>query len=107
MLSIVFGQSKYYVDNLSENTKRGLRQKVRRGEYPSHAPIGYINDVRSKTVIVNKRLAPVVVAAFELYAQGNQTLESVAVFMKSIGITTKSGKQLTKDQIKRILTNPF
>ena len=107
MLSIAFGQSKYYVDNLSENTKRGLRQKVRLGLYPSHAPIGYINDVRSKTVIVNKRLAPVVLAAFELYAQGNQTLESVAIFMKSKGITTKIGKQLTKDQIKRILTNPF
>jgi DNA invertase Pin-like site-specific DNA recombinase len=40
MLSIAFGQSKYYVDNLSENTKRGLRQKVRRGEYPSRAPLG-------------------------------------------------------------------
>ena len=107
MLSIAFGQSKYYVDNLSENTKRGLRQKVRLGLYPSHAPIGYINDVRSKTVIVNKRLAPVVLAAFELYAQGNQTLESVAIFLKSKGVTTKSSKQLTKDQIKRILTNPF
>ncbi len=32
MLNIAFGQSKYYVDSLSENTKRGLRQKVRRGE---------------------------------------------------------------------------
>ena len=30
MLSIAFGKSKYYVDSLSENTKRGLRQKVRR-----------------------------------------------------------------------------
>src|SRR3990167_1833775 len=37
MLSIAFGQSKYYVDSLSENTKRGLRQKVRRGEYPGIA----------------------------------------------------------------------
>jgi len=27
MLSMAFSQSKYYVDNLSENTKRGLRQK--------------------------------------------------------------------------------
>ncbi|MFH1955725.1 MAG: recombinase family protein, partial [Patescibacteria group bacterium] len=27
MLNIAFGQSKYFVDNLSENTKRGLRQK--------------------------------------------------------------------------------
>jgi site-specific DNA recombinase len=35
MLSIAFGQSKYYVDNLSENTKRGLRQKVRLGRTPA------------------------------------------------------------------------
>jgi DNA invertase Pin-like site-specific DNA recombinase len=30
MLNIIFGQSKYYVDNLSENTKRGIREKLRR-----------------------------------------------------------------------------
>jgi DNA invertase Pin-like site-specific DNA recombinase len=44
MLNIAFGQSKYYIDNLSENVKRGLRQKVRRGEYPGVAPTGYLND---------------------------------------------------------------
>ena len=31
MLSIAFGQSKYYVDNLRENVQRGLRQKLRMG----------------------------------------------------------------------------
>ena len=31
MLNIAFGQSKYYVDNLSENVKRGIRQKLRNG----------------------------------------------------------------------------
>ena len=29
MLSIAFGQSKYYIDNLSENIKRGHRQKLK------------------------------------------------------------------------------
>ncbi len=58
MLNIMFGQSKYYVDNLSENTKRGLREKVRRGEFPHQAPIGYLNDYRTKKIIVDKsRLA--------------------------------------------------
>ncbi len=107
MLSIAFGQSKYYIDNLAENTKRGLRQKVRRGEYPGCAPVGYINDVRTKSIIVNKRHSPIVLSAFELYAKGNQRLEDIAVFLKSKGVTTKSGKQLSKDQIKRILVNPF
>ena len=40
MLSMAFGQSKYYVDSLSENTKRGLRQKVRH-VFQSHIT-GYI-----------------------------------------------------------------
>ena len=107
MLSIAFGQSKYYVDNLSENTKRGLRQKVRRGERPGLAPFGYINDVRTKTVVVDKRRAPVIVEAFELYAKGASRLEDIAVFLASKGIVTSSGKQFPKDQIKRLLTNPF
>ena len=107
MLSIAFGQSKYYVDNLSENTKRGLRQKVRGGEFPSKAPVGYINDVRSKTVVVDKRRSPVVVQAFELYAKGASRLEDIAIFLASKGIVTGSGKNFPKDQIKRLLTNPF
>ena len=107
MLSIAFGQSKYYVDNLSENTKRGLRQKVRSGEFPSKAPVGYINDVRNKTVVVDKRRSPVVIQAFELYAKGNQRLEDISIFFASKSITTSSGKNFPKDQIKRPLTNPF
>ena len=54
MLNIAFGQSKYYIDSLSENVKRGMRQKVRRGEYPGLAPLGYFNDPRTKNVAGDK-----------------------------------------------------
>ena len=54
-LSMAFVQSKYYVDSLSENTKRGLRQKVRMGIFPSQAPVGYLNDSRTKTIVVEKK----------------------------------------------------
>src|SRR3989344_4472249 len=49
MLSIAFGQSKYYVDNLSENVKRGNRQKLRKGILPNKAPYGYLNEPRLRT----------------------------------------------------------
>ena len=107
MLSIAFGQSKYYVDNLAENTKRGLRQKVRRGECPGRAPLGYINDVRSKTIIVDKRRSPFVVSAFELYAKGESRLQDIADFLASNNIKTDGGLPLKKDQIAKMLTNPF
>ena len=107
MLSMAFSQSKYYVDNLSENTKRGLRQKVRRGEFPSKAPVGYINDVRHKSIVIDKRLAPLIVQAFEMYALGNKSMQAIAYFLYNKGGMTKGKKPLSKDQIKKILTNPF
>jgi DNA invertase Pin-like site-specific DNA recombinase len=50
MLNIAFGQSKYYIDNLSKNVKRGYRQKVRQGLWPAGpSPIGYLNN--RKTIL--------------------------------------------------------
>ncbi len=107
MLNIAFGQSKYYVDSLSENTKRGLRQKVRRGEYPGPAPIGYINDSRTKTVIVDKKKAKIIKATFELYSQGDQNLDKISNFLAQKGIIRKSGKIWHRDRVKYLLMNPF
>ena len=107
MLSIEFGQSKYYVDNLSENTKRGLRQKVRRGECPGVAPFGYINDVRTHTIVIDRRNASIVKEAFELYARGDQRLEDIAEFLKSKGVLSRGGKTAHRDRVKKMLINPF
>ena len=107
MLSIAFGQSKYYVDSLSENTKRGLRQKVRRGEYPGLAPIGYLNDVRAKTIVVDRKRSKIVKAAFELYSQGNSTLGNISHFLAQQGILTRGAKSYKRDKISFILSNQF
>lgn len=40
MLNIAFGQSKYYVDNLSENVKRGMHHKAKLGIWPMKAHLG-------------------------------------------------------------------
>ena len=107
MLNIAFGQSKYYVDSLSENTKRGLRQKVRRGEYPSLAPVGYINDSRNKTVVVDKKKSVIISKAFEMYAEGNHRLEDISNFLAQNNIVSKSGKRIHITRTTFILKNPF
>ena len=66
MLSIIFGQSKYFVDNLSENVHRGFRQKLRRGEYPGFAPIGYKNNTSNHTIEIVPELADKIKRLFEL-----------------------------------------
>jgi DNA invertase Pin-like site-specific DNA recombinase len=98
MLNIAFRQSKYYVDSLAENTKRGLRQKVRRGEYPALAPIGYLNDPRTKTVVVDRKKSVVIRRAFELYAKNGSRLEDISNFLAQSGIHTKGGKRFHRDR---------
>jgi site-specific DNA recombinase len=107
MLSIMFGQSKYYVDNLSENTKRGLRARVRNGDFPSQAPFGYLNDTRTKTIVLDKRYSPLVKELFERYARGDQTMENLAYFLQENGAITSGGKTFKDDKVKSILQNPF
>jgi len=109
MLTIAFGQSKYFVDSLSENTKRGLRQKVKRGEMPGLAPIGYKNILtvdRRKIIVVDKKKSPLIKELFERFATGEYTLKDMYGFLAKNGITTSGGKVL-KDKISWILSNPF
>src|SRR3990170_1881559 len=107
MLNMAFGQSKYYVDSLSENTKRGLRQKVRMGIFPSQAPVGYLNDSRTKTIVVEKKKSKIVRLAFEKYVKGNMRLEDVSNFLAKNNITTRTGKRISKTKASFILSNPF
>ena len=107
MLNIAFGQSKYYVDSLSENVKRGMHQKVRRGEYPGLAPFEYFNDPRTKNVAVDKRRAEILRKTFEFYAQGNSRLEDVSNFLAEQGIKTKNEKNWKRDKVSFTLSNPF
>ena len=107
MLSIAFGQSKYYVDSLSENTKRGFRQKVKRGECLGLAPLGYLNDRLNKKIIIDPKVAPVLKEFFEMYSKGNSTYDDVSNFLKSKGIVSRGGLPIHKSRVTFILSNPF
>src|SRR3989344_2372204 len=115
LMSVEFGMANQYIRDLSVNVKRGLRQKARNGHYPSVAPLGYLNDPRTKTIAVDRKKSKIVRAAFELYAQNGSRLEDVSRFLFENGIATKATKRwensglrpLKKDQAKLILTNSF
>ena len=103
--SLLFGQSKYYSDNLSENVKRGKRQKLRRGEFPGRAPFGYINNPKTRNVDLDPVKSRVVNKAFEEFASNKHTLESLSNRLALFGVVSGSGKPLVKASIQRMLTN--
>jgi len=107
MLSIAFGQSKYYIDNLSENIKRGHRQKLRKGIWPGFAPLGYLNNHRTKEIDLDKEKAPFIRKAFEFYATGEYTLKAVNQFLADSGISSYRKRPLSVSCVQRFLKNHF
>ena len=107
MLSIAFGQSKYYIDALSENVKRGIRLKLSKGIWPQWAPIGYLNDLKTHTIVKDEGKAPFIRKAFELYATGKYSLYELRDRLNSAGLIGLRGKPLTISRIQNMLKNPI
>jgi site-specific DNA recombinase len=107
MLMIAFGQSKLYVDQLSENIKRGNRQKLRKGLWPAVAPLGYVNNSETKGIDPNPEKAAFVRKAFQLFATGEYTFRSLAREVESTGLRSYRDNVLSSSCVQRMLTNPI
>jgi DNA invertase Pin-like site-specific DNA recombinase len=93
LMSVEFGMANQYIRDLAYNTKRGLREKARRGEFPAPAPLGYQNNPRTKRIDVDKKKSLLIRKAFELYAEGDKRLEDISQFLFENGIKTKEQKR--------------
>jgi DNA invertase Pin-like site-specific DNA recombinase len=113
MLSIIFGYSKYYVDSLSENVRRGNRTKIQHGWLPGLAPLGYLNDKDAKTIVVDPERFSLIRRMWQLMLTGTYTPRRIwetateewglrTIRRKRIG-----GKPISLSATYRILTNQF
>ena len=113
MLGMMFGYSKYYSDNLSKNIKRGNREKLRNGWRPNSAPIGYLNDSDSRTIIPDPKRFEIIEELFQLMVSGSYTPAMLhAKARDDFGLRTIKkkrigGKPLSLSGIYRLLSNPF
>lgn len=107
MHSIKVCLAKNYVDNLSEEIRKGMKEKALQGVYPSHAPIGYLNvpDGLRKKIVPDPVRAPLVAMVFQLYAQGNVSIKDAAAYAYEIGLRTKKNNRVHKSSIALILQN--
>jgi site-specific DNA recombinase len=113
MLSIIFGYSKYYVDALSENVRRGNRTKLQHGWLPNIAPLGYLNDKNTRTIVADPERFPLVQRMWQLMVTGAYSPRRIwQIATEDWGLRTVKrkrigGKPPSLSSIYRILTNPF
>jgi DNA invertase Pin-like site-specific DNA recombinase len=106
----------FYSKNLSNETKRGKRQRALNGEFNgSVAPLGYILVTLAEATIelpaglyIHIRLAAIVRRAFRKYATGNYTDQMIADWMNSRKEIQelRAGKQpIGKEMVRDMLQN--
>ena len=113
MLSIVFGYSKYYVDSLSENVRRGCRTKVENGWLPALAPLGYLNERTNKTIIADPERFDTIRNLWRLMLTGAYAPRRIwEIATRDWGLRTVKrkrigGKPISLSAVYRVLSNPF
>jgi DNA invertase Pin-like site-specific DNA recombinase len=116
MLAIMFGQSKYYVDSLSENVRRGNRTKRERGWLPGRAPIGYLNgrsEAGEKNIVPDPDRFSVLKQLWELLLSGAHSVSQLhGIAANVMGLRTPErkrlgGSPLSVSGLYRVFSNPF
>ncbi len=100
--------AKNYVDNLSEEVKKGMWEKAEQGEWPNKAPLGYLNNKETHQLEVDPDRAIIIVSLFELYASGEYSITALFQKAKEFGLKYRtSDRHCSRSNIERILKNPI
>ena len=91
--------------NISWEVRKGLKEAVERGRFPGYAPIGYMNDRKTKSLLVDNVRAPYVKLGFELYSTGKFSYYSLGDELAKRGLKSKAGKRVSKKGVERMLQN--
>lgn len=98
--------AKNFIDNLSEETKKGRLKKVKEGYFIGQVPYGY-RKLDPRTSIIDEEKAPFVRRAFELYSQGDLSLEKVRnILFEEKLFYLPSTPKVSCGQLDLILKNP-
>ena len=101
--------AKNYIDNLSEEARKGMQEKAEQGIWPTKTPLGYRNVAGpdgKKIIATDPDVAPIVSKLFEWYASGRYSLQEAARKAREAGLAhRKSGAKVPVSTLHTILRN--
>ncbi len=111
-MQLEFGMAKKYIDDLSDNLKRGNRAKLAQGWFPGVPPVGYLNEVATKTIVPDPDRFALVRKIWDLILSGRSPLEALLVANGDWHFRTprrprSGGLPLSRSTLYAILANPF
>ena len=101
--------AKNYIDNLSEEARKGMQEKAEQGIWPTKSPLGYRNVAGpdgKKIIATDPDVAPIVSKLFEWYSTGQYALKEVAQKARDAGfIYRRTGASVPVSAVHSILRN--
>jgi site-specific DNA recombinase len=101
--------AKNYIDNLSEEARKGMQEKAEQGIWPTKSPLGYRNVAGpdgKKIIAIDPEVAPIVSKLFEWYSSGQYALKEVAQKARNAGfVYRRTGASVPVSAVHSILRN--
>src|SRR5215831_8572788 len=101
--------AKNYIDNLSEEARKGMQEKAEQGIWPTVAPLGYRNVAGAdgkKIIEPDPESASIISRLFEWYATGTLSLKEAAQKARAAGLVyRKSGTSVPVSTVHATLRN--
>ncbi len=101
--------AKKYISNLSEEVKKGQKEKIAQGWLPTKPTMGYksTGDKGHKINIIDHNKKHYALKMFEMCGTGNYSIEKISKTLYNDGLRSDKGKKIGKSTIHRLLNNPF
>lgn len=104
MESMLEGFAAYYSAELARKIKRGMKERVLKGQYVgAKPPLGYIVK-EDKTFAVDEKAGPIIKEAFDMYLAG-ASMSDIIYMINGAGLRSRRGKPFGKNAARQILSN--
>lgn len=109
MWRVKVATAEYYTKLLSENVKKGQKEKITQGWLPTKPPLGYVTvgEKGHKIHVIDEKTSPYIKRMFVLYATGNYSLGALTKKMYELGFRSRGGGRVVKSKIHKLLSDPF
>ena len=96
-----------YIRNLRDEVRKGFYGRLKQGLYPLSAPLGYTNQGGGIPKSIDPVRGPFVAKAFELYATGRWSLDTISEEFFRRGLRSRVGARVTRNGFSSMFNNPF
>ena len=91
----------------TERSVNGMKERIKKGIWVWQAPLGYKRLEKAGNLVIDPAFSSYIITAFEEYAKGCHTFESIADLLNKQGFVSRHGGKAIPQLIEKILRNPL